>query len=224
MKNAFVIPYRSSIGTCWALECEFTPARSTDSLVVLLHPHPLFGGNMHNNVIDCIFNACKEGGFCAMRFNFSGVGASEGTHESGTGEMAQVTSVIDFMSNEFRQRQGYQGTWKAIHVVGYSFGASVGMPPALSHPGVKSFTGIANPFEMFTDISETGVALQERFMKPIMFLTGDRDDFTPVSRFKAWKARFKGPVTAEIVPRADHFFGGSERALYARLEQFLYST
>nr|MDO8119084.1 hypothetical protein [Candidatus Sigynarchaeota archaeon] len=211
-------------GTCWTLECEFAPATSTDSLVILLHPHPLYGGNMHNNVVRNIFNACKEGGHCAMCFNFSGVGASEGTHEGGTGEMGQVNSVIDFMSHEFRQRQGFHGNWSSIHVVGYSFGAAVGMPPALSHPDVSSYVSIANPFDMFTDISEKSVALQGRFMKRIMFMTGDGDDFTPVSRFKTWAARFKGPVTTEIIPRADHFFVGSEHALYARLGQFLYST
>ncbi len=213
------VPYRSIGGDDWFLEAEFLPAkgRSLD-LVIICHPHPLYGGEMHNYVVDALYSGLSDE-YCTARFNFSGVGGSDGGYENEVGEMGQVKAVIDFLCGDFVQEQAF-GPWNKIHVVGYSFGAAMALPAALAMDKVSSCVAISFPFEMFSKRATESIALHAKKLAPLLFLTGDADNFTPIRVFNQWVAKFPGSVQ-NIIPGADHFFGGHERWVVVETRKFL---
>ena len=213
------VPYTSLEGESWFLEAEFLPSEGcSKELVVICHPHPLYGGEMHNNVVDALYHGLSDER-CTARFNFSGVGGSDGGYENGDGEVGQVKAIIDYMCGEFVQEQSCSA-WNKIHVIGYSFGAAMAVPAALAMDKVSSCTAIAFPFDMFSKNAADSILLQAKRRMPMLFLTGDRDDFTPVRSFKQWVGKFGG-VVQTIIPGVDHFFGGHERQLVAETRKFL---
>jgi uncharacterized protein len=213
------VPYTSLGGEGWFLEAEFLPAegRSQD-LVVICHPHPLYGGEMRNNVVEALYRGLSNV-YCTARFNFSGVGGSDGGYENGEGEVGQVKAVVDYLCGEFVQEQAC-GAWNEIHVVGYSFGAAMAVPAALASEKASSCTAIAFPFDMFSKNTADSITLQAKRRMPMLFLTGDADDFTPVRSFKQWVGKFGG-AAQKILPGSDHFFGGHERQIVAEIRKFL---
>nr|MDO8085995.1 alpha/beta fold hydrolase [Candidatus Sigynarchaeum springense] len=213
------IPYTALNGERWFMEAEFLPAeRRGEELAIICHPHPLFGGEMHNNVVDGLFRGLSSE-YATVRFNFSGVGGSDGAHEKGDGEVGQVKAVVDHMCGEF-VREKSCGAWNKVHVIGYSFGAAMALPAALASEQVSSCTSISFPFEMFSKHAVESAALQAKKKAPLLFLTGDADDFTPIKTFKQWVAKFPGSVQC-IIQGADHFFGGHERRLVDESRKFL---
>ncbi|HME52791.1 MAG TPA: hypothetical protein VKM55_11280 [Candidatus Lokiarchaeia archaeon] len=213
------IPYNPQYGEEWCLEAEFMPAEECSSeLVIICHPHPVFGGEMHNNVVNALFHGLSDTR-CTARFNFSGVGGSDGIHENGIGEINQVKSVLAYMENEFA-RERCDGNWTMIHLVGYSFGAAMALGAAWSSPLVVSCTTIALPFEMFAQQSTSCVDAYKDKPIPLLFLIGSHDDYTPLPVFNEWTGRFASS-SQYILPGADHFFSGFEKILISEIKQYL---
>ena len=174
---------------------------------VVCHPHPLYGGSMHNNVVEAILEALWKSGFATLRFNFRGVGASEGEHSGGVGESEDAAAAMRFLLVQ----PGISG--EAAIMAGYSFGAAIAMRAGAALNEVATIAAIALPVGMgdFSAAATSG--------KEILLLAGDHDAYCPKSCItevaESCAARLK------IIDGADHFFGGRENALTDALGELL---
>lgn len=178
-------------------------------VAVICHPHPLYGGDMHNNVVMAVAREMIGRGIAALRFNYRGVGASQGSYGQGVGEMADVRGAIDFLAQtEF----GSQGE---IYLVGYSFGALVGTRVAMKDERIRGWVGIAPPIDHY-DLS-----FLKEDRKPKLLVCGDNDVYCSVSSLERLFADLQEPKAMAVIPRADHFFVGREAAVAQRVGEFL---
>lgn len=181
-----------SIGTNPRLEA----IREGDAprLAVITHPHPLYGGNMHNNVVATARDAALAHGFSALRFNFRGVGSSDGLHDGGPGEIEDLATVLDFSGE------------RPI-ILGYSFGAwiAAGLLKRRELPCIL----IAPPSAMFAFPPLKGL--------PVWAVVGAQDQFYDTATFET--VLDAGRLT--IIDGVDHFWFGRESALRAYLDQML---
>jgi alpha/beta superfamily hydrolase len=158
--------------------------------VAVCHPHPLYGGDMHNGVVVSVCNALTARGIAALRFNFRGVGRSEGSHGGGTAERDDARAAITYL-----QALG-SAEARGIGLAGYSFGAAVALSAAVP---VRALAAVSSPFAGL-DISSTQADI------PVLLVAGDRDEFADSARLEKM-AESAGPrVRAVIVPGADHFW------------------
>jgi alpha/beta superfamily hydrolase len=107
-------------------------------VVLLLHPHPLHGGTMNNRVVHALYQRFQAMGFSVLRFNFRGVGRSQGRYDGGVGEISDAASALDFL-------QAVNPNAQSLWVAGYSFGAYVGMQLLMRRPEMGGFVSIAAP-------------------------------------------------------------------------------
>lgn len=156
---------------------------------VICHPHPKFGGSMHNNVVLAVETALADAGITTLRFNFRGVGRSAGAFDDGIGEKDDVIHAIDFLSGD--------AAVGSIHLVGYSFGALVGMEAATKDDRVKSITGIAPPTALGS------FSFLKNCEKPVLAVAGSQDQFCDVETLRKDVESCGG--TLNILPGADHF-------------------
>ena len=177
--------------------------------VVVCHPHPEYGGNMHNNVVTGITHTLSKQGFLTLRFNFRGVGDSEGTYGGGVEEIKDVKGAIDFLSGaDHLETNG-------IFLVGYSFGAMVGLQVAAKDDRIKGWVGISPPVAMY-DFS----FLKGSF-KPKLLLFGDSDFACPKEEMEKLFESLKEPKSMTLIPGADHFFWGKEETVAEHVSNFL---
>ena len=174
---------------------------------MLCHPHPLYGGEMDNPVIAVAAEAAGQEGFQTLRFNFRGVGESEGTHADGVGEKDDVRAAIEFLNTRV---DGLMLT-----VVGYSFGAGVGLPVATEDARVKGMVAIAPPLEMYDFDFLKGSK------KNKLVVVGNRDLYCPVERLKEFYQHLDEPKAFTIIQGADHFFSYHVKSLIPPLREFL---
>ena len=176
---------------------------------IVCHPHPLYGGNMHNGVVVTVQRALRSWGWSTLRFNFRGVGQSSGAYRDGIGEAEDVKEAASYMI-----RLGVE----TLHVAAYSFGAWVALK-ALGlgfHPA--SMILISPPID-FLDFA--GLVLPP---EPCLITLGDRDDFCNSASIGKWiseqptKAKF---TDVEVLPNCDHFYWGKEAALSTIISEFL---
>jgi hypothetical protein len=178
------------------------PAGSAEAgAAVICHPHPLYGGSMHNNVVEAILEALWLLGCATLRFNFRGVGASEGAYDEGQGESRDALAAVAFAAANAGVRAG------GVTLAGYSFGAMVAMRAGLTASEVNRVIAVALPVAM-AGLSSLGVA-----SKPVLLVSGDRDSYSPADAVRALGARLGSLATARIIAGADHFFGGFEGEL-----------
>lgn len=137
-------------------------------LVIVLHPNPLQGGTMNNRVTLTLYKAFVENGFSAMRFNFRGVGRSEGTFDRGEGELTDTAAVLDWIQSI---NQGRRQLW----VAGFSFGALIAMQLLMRRPEIAGFVAVCPPANLY-DFS---------FLAPCpvsgMIMNGSDDPFCPTA-------------------------------------------
>jgi len=176
---------------------------------VVCHPHPLYGGSMYNNVVDAALAAIWELGWATLRFNFRGVGASEGEHTGGPGEAADASAAIKFLN----EQSGVLPDGAVL--VGYSFGAMAAMTAAPQINSLAALTLIALPIQM------ADTAVLEQFSRPIILAAGDNDGYCPARQLEALHRRLGGRSQLKIIPGADHFFSGFEEELAEALEPML---
>ncbi|MFN2218292.1 MAG: alpha/beta hydrolase [Anaerolineae bacterium] len=191
---------------------------------VICHPHPLGGGSMHNGVVVAIARALASGGVIALRFNFRGVGASEGTFDNGVGERDDLAGALDWLlaqpSVDPRQ----------VSVVGYSFGACVGLVCAQSDARVSAYAGVglsmafcdSGDLQSFIkDGEDASFAGHRSLACPKLFVTGEHDHLAPPDQLLGLVERLPEPKSVQLVPGVDHFWWGAEREAAKRVAGFL---
>ncbi|HEY2524798.1 MAG TPA: alpha/beta fold hydrolase [Candidatus Binataceae bacterium] len=176
---------------------------------VVCHPHPLYGGSMYNNVVDAALEALWARGFATLRFNFRGVGGSEGEFDNGQGEADDAAAALRFLTAE----KGVNASGALL--AGYSFGAATALRAAANTEAVAAIVAIALPLGMI-DPSVLGA-----ISKPIVLLAGDRDSYCPAEHLTALAERLGPLARLKIIAGADHFFGGREQEIVAALGEAL---
>jgi uncharacterized protein len=170
---------------------------SQKGVALVLHPHPLGGGTMHNKVVFRAAAALNDAGLTTLRINFRGVGQSTGRHDEGRGERDDVRAGLDYLA------QQYPGQRTAL--CGFSFGARVGLEVGLHDPRVAFLIGIGTPLEKY-DFS-----FLANCRKPLLLVHGERDEFGDVEELRKLVAELEKtvPVRLVVIPGAGHFFDES---------------
>jgi alpha/beta superfamily hydrolase len=168
---------------------------------VVCHPHPMYGGSMFNNVVDAILSAMWQLGYATLRFNFRGVGASEGEHDGGPGEADDAGAAMAYLLSQPGVRKD------GAVMAGYSFGAMVAVAAGYEHADVSRIVAVALPLSMMQPRVPPGAS------KPLLLVSGDHDTYSPVAALTTLQAKVGNSVQLEIVKGADHFFGGHEQEL-----------
>jgi uncharacterized protein len=187
----------------------WTPTDNAPSplAAVVCHPHPLFGGTMHNKVIYQTAKSLSALGLPVLRFNFRGAGLSAGTHDRGNGEQADVRAALDFLASEF--------PGVALLLAGFSFGSWVGLRVGCGDERVTKLIGLGVP------VNDSGFSYLSSCDKPKLFVQGGNDQFGAPGKLAALVATLPGDNTFVEVPAVDHFFAGKldvlDRAITAWL-------
>jgi alpha/beta superfamily hydrolase len=188
------------------LEGRLSVRDTKGEVFVLCHPHPQYGGDMDNNVVMTMVEAFGERGLSTLRFNFRGVGQSQGRFGEGIDERLDVEAAIDFLEAHLKPRR--------IHVGGYSFGAHVGLYVASVDSRVDGFVAVAPPLALY-DFDFVGDHTGRKLL-----IAGAEDAFCPPGRLEEWVASLKEPKVLRVIPGADHFFWGKEEALKEALGDY----
>jgi uncharacterized protein len=178
---------------------------------LVCHPHPVFGGTLHNKVVFHAMKALSGFGFPVLRFNFRGAGLSEGTHDHGIGEMDDVRAALDWLEHEYTM---------PIVFAGFSFGAAVGLRVACPDPRVEGLIGLGTPVTPVDDRNYDFTFL-ESCAKPKLFVSGTRDQFGPKARLQAAFDAAADPKKLVLIDAADHFFEGRLREMRDAIETWV---
>ncbi len=177
---------------------------------LVAHPHPLFGGTMHNKVVYHAAKALNSFGFPVLRFNFRGAGLSEGKHDQGHGEVDDIRAALAWLKNEFHL---------PLIFAGFSFGASTGLRASCPDPDVKLLISLGTP------VAAEGRSYSYRFLgectKPKLFVSGDRDQFGPLHELERVFNSAAEPKKFVVVPNADHFFEGQLPVMRNAIENWV---
>jgi alpha/beta superfamily hydrolase len=183
-------------------------ATNATHAAVVCHPHPLFGGTMHNKVVFHAMKALNSFGFPVLRFNFRGTGLSHGEHDYGRGEREDVHAALDWVEKEFRL---------PLLFAGFSFGAAVGLEVACEDDRVKALIGLGVPVAS-VDGRNYDFEFLRSCRKPKLFVSGSRDQFGPRAQLDALVNSVPEPKKLVIVESADHFFEGRLREMREVIE------
>ncbi|MFY8091995.1 MAG: alpha/beta hydrolase [Niveispirillum sp.] len=181
-------------------------------IALLLHPHPQHGGTMNNRIVYTMFHAFTKRGFSALRFNFRGVGRSQGTYDRGEGELSDAASALDWL-------QTYNPNASACWIGGFSFGAWIGMQLLMRRPELDGFLSVAPPANMF-DFS---------FLAPCpasgLIVHGDRDEIVPEASVTRLVNKLSAQKDIKIDYRrmegANHFFNEKSEELGRMVDDYL---
>ncbi len=180
--------------------------------VVVCHPHPLYGGDMSNSVVLAMARALAEVSIIAFRFNFRGVGKSEGSFSDGVGEQEDIKAALSFLPSAEKVAHG------RIGLAGYSFGANVALPVALQNETIQA-VAFVSPFLPASDWGQL-----KSYLKPKLLLCGSEDHFVPSGEFQIFATELPEPKQYEIIPGADHFWRGYEEKIAERVATFFSAT
>jgi alpha/beta superfamily hydrolase len=185
-------------GPAGRLEGRYHPAKQKNApIAMILHPHPQFHGTMNHQIVYQCYYAFAHRGFSVLRFNFRGVGRSQGSFDHGTGELSDAASALDWA-------QTINPEARACWVAGFSFGAWIGMQLLMRRPEIEGFISIAPPANRF-DYS---------FLAPCpssgLFVHGDKDRVAPLKEVLALIEKLKTQkgivIEHAVIPEANHFF------------------
>jgi alpha/beta superfamily hydrolase len=181
-------------------------------IAIILHPHPQFGGTMNNQIVYNLYYAFAQRGFSVIRFNFRGVGRSQGLFDNGPGELSDAATALDWL-------QLANPDAKSCWIAGVSFGAWIAMQLLMRRPEIDGFISVAPPANLY-DFS---------FLAPCpssgLMIHGDRDRVVPGNAVKTLVDKLKTQkgivVTHEIVPGANHFFEDKVEDLIGVVDRYL---
>ncbi len=181
-------------------------------VALLLHPHPQHGGTMHNKVVYALYQNFVSRGYSTLRFNFRGVGRSQGTYARGEGELSDAASALDWL-------QSYNPNARNCWVGGFSFGAWIGMQLLMRRPEISGFISVAPPANLY-DFA---------FLAPCpasgIMVNGDRDDIVPpddVAKLVEKLNLQRGiTITHEVIPGANHYFSDHMAEMIGHVDTYL---
>jgi uncharacterized protein len=186
-------------------------AEDASHTALVCHPHPVFGGTLHNKVVFHIMKALNSFGFPVLRFNFRGAGLSQGKHDNGQGEVDDVRAAFDWLDRQFHL---------PIIFAGFSFGAAVGLRAACPDPRVKTVISAGTPVSPVEHRSYD-LGFLQNCVKPKLFVSGEYDQYGPRAELDKLIAAVAEPKKLVIVAGADHFFEGHLRELRESVEVWL---
>ncbi|MBC7952590.1 MAG: alpha/beta hydrolase [Rhodospirillaceae bacterium] len=181
-------------------------------VALLLHPHPQHGGTMNNKVVYTLYHAFVRKGFSTLRFNFRGVGRSQGRFDNGQGELSDAASALDWM-------QSYNSNAQACWVGGFSFGAWIGMQLLMRRPEIDGFVSVAPPAN----------AYDFTFLAPCpssgLIVHGNADEVVPEASVAKLATKLGTQKNIRVkyrtVEGANHFFGSHLDPLNEVVDQYL---
>jgi uncharacterized protein len=183
-------------GLFWDPWRSHSPHRKPPIAAVVCHPHPLFGGTMHNKVVYQIARTLDRVGVPSLRFNFRGAGLSAGQHDRGHGERDDVRAALDYLAAEF--------PGVSLLVAGFSFGCWVGLRVGCDDSRVKELVGVGPP------VNDSDFSYLAKSDKPRVFILGENDQYGSPEKLAEVIATFSKAAQHDtksvIVPGADHFF------------------
>jgi uncharacterized protein len=177
--------------------------------VVICHPHPLYGGDMNNNVVMGVKGAFEAENFAVLRFNFRGVTLSGGRYDDGNGEVDDAVAAVNFL------RDHAAVDHDRLFLVGYSFGAWVGLRAALTIDNLRAVAGIAPPCGFFD------FGFLQQINSPVLLIKGTQDTMCDDNEFENVFDRILSFKQKVILPHADHFFSGREGEVGEALKKFI---
>jgi alpha/beta superfamily hydrolase len=186
--------------------------RRNAPIALLLHPHPRYGGSMNNRVVYQVYHAFAQRGFAALRFNFRGVGRSQGVPDDGMGELSDAAAALDWL-------QAANPDASQCWIGGFSFGAWVGLQLLMRRPEITGFVAVAPPANRY-DFS---------FLAPCpasgLIVHGEEDDLVPKESVAALAHKLGHQrdisIECKLVPGANHFFHTHLDALTQQIEEYL---
>jgi alpha/beta superfamily hydrolase len=187
----------------------WTPSQGAKPPMAALvcHPHPLFGGTMHNKVVYQVAKSLDALGLPVLRFNFRGTGKSEGSHDNGNGEQGDARASLDFLAAEFA------GVPQLV--AGFSFGSIVGLRVGCEDARVAALIGLGLPVNRFDFPFLAGCE------KPKLFLQGGQDQFGAIDKAREVVATLAEPKRLVEVADADHFFVGKLDQVDRAIQQWV---
>jgi alpha/beta superfamily hydrolase len=178
-------------------------------VALVLHPHPLGGGTMHNKVVFRAAAALNDAGLITLRINFRGVGQSTGEHDEGRGERDDARAGLDYLAANYPNQE--------ITLCGFSFGSRVGLEVGMRDDRVTRMIAIGAPVDKY-DFS-----FLEECRKPILFVHGEHDEFGNVDKLRELVARLarNAPAELRIIEGAGHFFDDQLNELKAAITDWM---
>ncbi len=185
-----------------------TPDEAPMAAGLVCHAHPLHGGIMHYKVMFRAARALLTQGVPALRFNFRGVGTSEGAHDNGRGEQEDVRAALDELERL------YPGL--PLVLGGYSFGSLMALLVGADDPRVRAMFALGFPIDRVSDTS-----FLNRSGKPRLFVQGEDDEFGSGAKIEALAERLPEPRAVKVIPGGDHFFTGKLDAVENALSEWI---
>jgi len=176
--------------------------------VIVCHPHPLYGGSMDNNVVNSLSETLTQASLVSFKFNFRGVGGSQGEFGQGIGEREDVEAAISFISKVKEVDSN------RIGLAGYSAGAGFALPVGFNDDRIKALAAVSPPIPMFD------FDFLKNCPKPKLLISGSRDDLIPIKQFLEFCQNLPEPKECESIEGADHFWWGYESRLAAKVAAF----
>jgi len=169
-------------------------------VVMVLHPHPLYGGTMNNKIVYRLYHIFVQNGFSVLRFNFRGVGKSQGKYSEGIGELTDAATALDWLQT---QNPDAPTCW----VSGFSFGAWIALQLLMRRPEIEGFAAISPPanlydFSFLSPCPSTGIITQ-----------GSKDDVVSEDAVAKLASKLGSQVEYHVVPGADHYYRGLEEEM-----------
>jgi alpha/beta superfamily hydrolase len=181
---------------------------------IVCHPHPLYGGTLHNKVVFHAMKALNSFGFPVLRFNFRGTGLSEGEHAAGVGEVDDVRAALDWLEREYTL---------PVIFAGFSFGAAVGLRAAYSDDRVRALIALGLP-AVAVETRTYDFEFLRTSTKPKLFVSGSRDQFGPPGKLEALVDTFADPKKLVRIEAGDHFFEGRLKEMRTAIEEWVSET
>jgi len=200
-------------GPAGRLEGRYQPSTEKNApIAIVLHPHPQFGGTMNNKIVYDLFYMFQQRGFTTLRFNFRGIGRSQGEFDHGSGELSDAAGALDWV-------QSLHPDSKTCWVAGYSFGAWIGMQLLMRRPEIEGFISICPPANLY-DFS---------FLAPCpssgLIIHGDKDAVVPAKDVNTLVEKLKTQkgivIEQKVIPGANHFFDGKVDTLLTSIAGYL---
>jgi len=207
------MPEVTFTGPAGRIEGRFQPSKQKGApIAIVLHPHPQFGGTMNNKIVYDLFYAFAQRGFSALRFNFRGVGRSQGSFDHGSGELSDAAAALDWV-------QSVTPDAKSCWIAGVSFGAWIGMQLLMRRPEIEGFISVAPPANRF-DFS---------FLAPCpssgLIVHGDSDRVAPLKDVETLVSKLKTQkgivIEQSVIAGANHFFDNKTEELIASCSNYL---